>query len=214
MKLLKSTSQILITICVLVLVQSCGSSSKKIEDEQLSSFMLGGIYFINGYGGISNVEGMMNDAGYTSNAQLVSGYKEILEFPFESSQASGVKSMFRNLWDITDKASLLETLEDLKIRDGKHKSWDYARIVNNACMGFAVGWLTKEEVITITKNLLPLARKNYKNWDEYFSDFDKGRVAWNTNDPQAASFKALAENITKGEKSIYNILPLNNASEE
>lgn len=214
MKVFKKTTQILMIILSLFLLQNCGSSSEKIEDEQLSSFMLGGIYFFNGYGGVESVEKMMSGAGYSSNEELVQGYKEILEFPFQSSQADGIKSMFRNMWDVTDKTSLLETLEDLKTRNANHKSWDYARIVNNSCMGYAAGWLTKEEVISINKEILPLAREKYNNWNDYFKDFDKGRVAWDANDPQAASFEVLAKNIAKGEKSIYTILPLNTLEEK
>ncbi|GAA3509532.1 hypothetical protein GCM10022393_22600 [Aquimarina addita] len=213
MKLLKRTTQILAVILIVSITQSCGSSKEQIADEQLSSFMLGGIYFFNGYGGVDEVKKMMSDAGYTSDEELVSGYKEILEFPFETSQKSGIKNMFRTMWDVTDKASLLSTIEDLKTRDYKYKSWDYARIVNNACMGYAAEYLSKEEVIEIIKEVLPLAREKYENWDVYYTDFNLGRVEWNSEDPDGAAFKTLSENITKGEKSIYNILPLHTKAE-
>lgn len=212
MKLLKRTTPIFMALGLLFSLQSCGSSSEQFKDEELSSFMLGGIYFFNGYGGTKNVTNMISSAGYTSKKQLIKGYKEILEFPFKKAQASGVKSMFENMWDIADKASLLKTLEKLKTQKADHKSWDYARIINNSCMGYAVGWLTKKEVININKEILPLARKEYKTWDDYFADFEKGRIAWDANDPQAASYSALAKNITKGEKSIYAILPLNDGN--
>ncbi len=206
--------QLFIVICIIATFNSCGSGSdsNSIKDEQLSSFMLGGIYFFNGYGGESNVKKMMSEAGYTTKSELIHGYKEILEFPFDKAQASGIKSIFSSMWDITDKASLLASIEDLKSRDGDFKSWNYARIINNACMGYAAGWLSKQEVIDINASVLPLARKNYKNWDDYYSDFEKGREDWNENDPQAASFKKLAKNMTKGEDSIYNILPLNTST--
>ncbi len=213
MKILKKVTQILTAVLILATVHSCGSTAEKIEDEQLSSFMLGGIYFFNGYGGIDEVKEMMSSAGYTSNEELVSGYKEILEFPFDSSQGSGIKSIFRNMWDITDKTSLLETLEDLKTREYKYKSWDYARIVNNACMGYAANYLTKDEVIEIIKEILPLAREKYKNWDAYFTDFNLGRVDWNSKDEESEAFEFLSKNITKGEQSIYSILPLNSSIE-
>ncbi|TSE07006.1 MULTISPECIES: DUF1266 domain-containing protein [Aquimarina] len=213
MKLVKKTTQVLAAMFMLVMVSSCNSTAEKIEDEQLSSFMLGGIYFFNGYGGIDEVKEMMSSAGYTSNEELVSGYKEILEFPFESSQASGIKSMFRNMWEITNKATLLETLEDLKTREYKYKSWDYARIVNNACMGYAANYLTKDEVLEIIKEILPLAREKYKNWEAYFTDFNLGRVDWNPKDEEGEAFEFLSKNITKGEQSIYMILPLNSDKE-
>lgn len=208
MKLLKTTTQTLAIILLISLTQSCGSSNEQIVDEQLSSFMLGGIYFFNGYGGVDEVKNMMSDAGYTSNQELVSGYKEILEFPFDSSQKSGIKSMFKSMWDVTDKASLMSTIEDLKTKDYKYKSWDYARIINNACMGYAADYLSKEEVIAIAAETLPLARGKYENWDAYFTDFNLGRVEWNAEDPDGEAYESLSKNITKGEKSIYTILPL------
>jgi len=33
--------------------------------------MVGGIYFIHGYGGVNSVNGMMNNVGYTSDNQLI-----------------------------------------------------------------------------------------------------------------------------------------------
>ncbi|TMM56191.1 DUF1266 domain-containing protein [Maribacter algarum] len=209
MNVLKKTSITVFAILFALVITSCGSSDSQIKDEQLSGFMLGGIYFFNGYGGADEVKSMMSDAGYTSNADLVSGYKEILEFPFEKSQAAGIKSMFREMWDVTNKASLVETIQDLKTREHEFKAWDYARIVNNACMGYAAGYLSKDEVISMTQEVLPLAREKYPTWDAYYTDFNKGRIDWNENDPEAEAFQALSENMTKGDDSIFKIIPLN-----
>ncbi|MBI9062266.1 MAG: DUF1266 domain-containing protein [Marinilabiliaceae bacterium] len=209
MNLLRKTVQIFITLVMLSFLQSCNSSPEQIKDDQLSSFMLGGIYFINGYGGIDEVNNMMESAGYTSNEEFVGGYKQILEFPFDPSQKSDVQYMLENMWDITDKASLIETIQDLKTRDYQYKSWDYARIVNNACLGYAAEYLSKDEAIKIAKEILPLAKEKYKTWEAYFTDFNLGRINWNPEDEEKELFESLAKNITKGERSIYQILPLN-----
>lgn len=193
---------------LLVMNQSCSEDSD-LKDERLSSFMLGGIYFINGYGGNSEVTSMMSDAGYTSKEELISGYKEIFEFPFEPSERVGAQRMLKQAWDISNKETLLSSVEDLKSRDTKFKAWDYARIANNLCVGYASGYLTKEEVYPILSETLKLAQAKYQNWDEYFVDFDLGRKDWNLDDPEKEAFETLVKTITEGENSIYTILPLN-----
>ncbi|NHN25303.1 DUF1266 domain-containing protein [Flavobacterium jejuense] len=214
MNTLKKMKIVLVVLLPFLILQSCGSSSsEKIEDEQLSSFMLGGIYFFNGYGGTNAVADMMIDAGYTTDKELVGGYKEILEFPFETSQASGIKSVFKSMWNISNKEQLLESINDLKTREHTYKAWDYARIVNNANMGYACGFLTKEEVKKITLEILPLARKKFKNWDDYFTDFNKGRIDWNSEDKDSETYEKIANTITKYDHSIYKILPLNTDKE-
>lgn len=210
MKTLKKMKIVLITLLSIIMLQSCNSKTEtKIEDEQLSSFMLGGIYFLNGYGGSDDVAKMMTDAGYTTDEELVGGYKEILEFPFETSQASEIKSMLKSMWDISNKEDLLKSIEKLKTREHAYKAWDYARIVNNANMGFASGFLTKEEVIKICADVLPLARNKFKTWDDYFTDFNKGRIDWNKEDAESEGFEKLSKTITTYDRSIYKILPLN-----
>lgn len=196
------------------ILQSCGSSNssdstQELKDEQLSSFMLGGIYAYNGYGGIDAIVEMMKGADYTSDKELVNGYKEVLEFPFETSQASGIKSVFESMWEISNKEELLESLDELKTREHPYKAWDYARIINNTNMGYACGFLTKEEATKINAEILPLAREKFKTWDDYFTDFNKGRIDWNSEDPEGDSFEELSSSITKYENSIYKILPLN-----
>lgn len=208
MNKIKTCLIVLGVILTISLNQSCGSTPETLKDDQLSSFMLGGIYFFNGYGGIEPVKDMMSSANYVTDSELINGYKEILEFPFDQSQQSGIKRMFESMWDIKDKASLLASIEDLKTREHKYKAWDYARIVNNACMGYAAAYLTKEEVLEIAAETLPLAQQKYDTWDAYFTDFNLGRIDWNPNDEQGESFEFLAKNITKDEKSIYKILPL------
>jgi len=135
--------------------------------------MLSGVYFINGYGGNDEVTNMMESAGNTSNEEFVGGYKQILEFPFDPFQKSDVKYMLEIMWDITDNASLIETIQDLKTREYQYKSWDYARIVNNACLGYAAEYLSKDEAIKIAQEILPLAKEKYETWEAYFTDFKR-----------------------------------------
>lgn len=209
MKTLKAIATYTAICFFAVTIASCSSEKKQVEDKELSSFMLGGIYFLNGYGGTDAVATMMTEANYTSDKQLVEGYKEIFQFAFEKSQGRGIKSMFKSMWDISNKKELLESVNDLKTRDHNYKAWDYARIINNASMGYAANWLTKEEVKQIASEILPLAQEKFKTWEEYYTDFNKGRINWNSNDDQAASFEKIAKTITTYENSIYKILPLN-----
>ena len=207
MKTIKKTFYILIACIAIASNQSCGSS--EIKDDQLSSFMLGGIYFIHGYGGIDTTKKMISDSGSTTNEEIADGYKQIFEFPFETSQGAGIKQILSEMWGIENKATLLEQTEILKTREHDYKAWDYARLVNNLVMGYAAGYVTKEEVIAIIKDVLPLAREKYATWDDYYKDFNLGREDWSSEDPDKASFEDIAKNITNGEDSIYSIIPLN-----
>lgn len=208
MKVLKIT--LIAIICLFTtILQSCGGSEKKpIEDNELSSFMLGGIYFLNGYGGTDAVSKMMKDAEYTTDKQLVNGYKEIFQFAFEKSQGNGIKKTFKSMWDISNKKDLLESINNLKTREHKYKAWDYARIINNASMGYAASWLTKDEVKNIVQEILPLAKDKFENWQTYYENFNEGRIDWNSEDNQSTSFEKIAKNIITYENSIYKILPL------
>ncbi|WP_075343835.1 DUF1266 domain-containing protein [Tenacibaculum agarivorans] len=207
MRILKATVLLFTTIFMLT-IQSCGSKKEHLEDKELSSFMLGGIYFFNGYGGVEVVSKMMSDAGYITDEQLINGYKEIFQFAFEKSQGSGIKRMFKSMWNINNKKELLASINDLKTRTHKYKAWDYARIINNASMGYAADWLTKEEVKEIVQEILPLAQNKYEDWKTYYEDFNKGRIDWNTEDPEAKSFEKIANTITTYNNSIYQVLPL------
>ena len=211
-KLIKTLKASVLLAVSVFLLASCGGGETKeesLKDDQLSAFMLGGMYFYNGFGGIDAVETMISSAGYSSDKQIISGYKELFEFPFTTEQKSSIKSMFSSMWDINSKDDLLATLKDFKRKESKYKAWDYARIINNSCMGYAADYLSKAEVLDIIKEVLPLAKSKYKDWKAYFNDFDLGRKEWNSEDPQAESFETITKNVAKNPKSIYNLLPLN-----
>src|SRR5690606_41624039 len=132
MRCLLKTLLIFAGITAFVLSQACSPST--IKDDELSSFMLGGIYFVNGYGGIEATKQMISGAGYTTNEEIVDGYREIFLFPFDISQRNDIRGVLESWWDITDKESLLKQNGELKTRDYKYKAWDYARLVNNAAL--------------------------------------------------------------------------------
>ena len=209
MKNLKQTSILLLVIIgMMSFLNSCSSS--ELKDEQLSSFMLGGIYFIDGYGGMDSVaEILISDEGDTTDKELVAGYKVLLEFPFEPEQAADTQYYLREFWEINDKASLLEQMEVLKNRAHEYKAWDYARTVNIACNGYSAGYLTKEEVLAALKELLPLAQKKYDSWQAYYAAYNAGLKDWDAQSEQVISFGKLSEEILSHEKSIYTMLPLN-----
>src|SRR5690606_20564015 len=171
---------------------------------------LGGIYFVNGYGGIDATKQMISGAGYTTNEEIVEGYREIFIFPFDTSQKNDIKGVLESWWGITDKESLLKQNEELKTREYKHKAGDYARLVNNTALGYATEYLTKEEATKMVEEILPLAREKYKTWEEYYTDYNLGRQEWDPENDDTAEFESLASDITKGDDSIYTILPLHN----
>lgn len=180
------------------------------DAQELKEFMLGGMYFINGYGGVAAVEGMI--ASTDDTEEMVSSYREIFLFPFGTDQASGVKSMFSNMWDINNKADLEKSMTKLlttKDAENPHKAWDYARITNNACMGYAAGYLTKEEAKKFISDAFAQAQKEFKTWDEYLADYNKGRTTWDPESEDKADFDKITAELTKNPKGIYSLLPLN-----
>ncbi|MBE0390816.1 DUF1266 domain-containing protein [Flavobacterium sp. PL002] len=208
-----------VILTVTVAFQSCKDGAKDKEQDktvvtpeaqELKEFMLGGMYFINGYGGVTAVEGMIPT---TDDAEeMISSYREILIFPFGTDQGNGIKIMFRNMWDIHNKADLEKSMTKLltvKDTENPHKAWDYARIANNACMGYAAGYLTKEEAKKYISDAFALAQKEFKTWEEYMVDYNKGRFTWDPESEDKEAFDKITAELTKNPKGIYSILPLN-----
>ena len=190
--------------------QAESSDSDKLKDDKLSSFMLGGIYFIEGYGGQSAVNGMITS---DDKEEIVSNYKELLEFPFKpGAESAGAQSSLKSMWGVNNKEELIKTLGELKtgnLEKSTHRAWDYARLVNNACMGYAAGYLTKDEAEKFITEILPMAKKDFKTWEDYYADFNAGRKAWGGDPSGDKTFEDASKEILKGDKSIYQILPLN-----
>lgn len=185
--------------------------SRNTKEKELKSFMLGGIYFTYGYGGIDVVKNIIADKTrkISNHDSLLEAYKEIFLFAYEKDQKSEIFSDFESMWGINNSTDLINTINRFKSRNGLYKAWDYTRIVQIASMGYACDYLTKEEVKTIVLDLLPLAQKQYENWTKYHEDFIKGRIEWSPNNGEKEVYQKLADEITIYKKSIYAMLPLN-----
>lgn len=181
------------------------------EAQELKEFMLGGMYFVNGYGGISTVESMIPASDDTK--EMVDAYRQIFLFPFQPEQGSDIKKMFSNMWDVNNKADLNKVMIKLittKDASNPHKAWDYARVANNACMGYAAGYLSKEEAKKYIKEAFAKAQKEFKTWREYLTDYNAGRVTWDPKSDDKKAFDEVTAGLTKNPKGIYQLLPLNN----
>ncbi len=198
---------IVLMMALIPFLNSC--ESKESQDDQLTGFMLGGIYFIDGYGGMDRVaEILITEEGRSTDKELIEGYKVLLEYPFEISQKTENKSYLREFWDISNKNSLLDQMEVLKNREQEYKAWDYARIVNLAASGYAAEYLTKDEVQKAIAEILPLAREKYDTWEAYYAGYNDGLKDWDAQSQQVISFGKLSKDILSHSKSIYKLLPL------
>lgn len=194
----------------MVLLNACNNNTTKENgagasvgqaNEDLKGYMLSGIYTINGYGGIAAVE---ENVG---NNDEVESYTQLLAFPFEKG-AEGVKESLSNMWDINSKEDLIKKLGELLNNEkSNYKAWDYARLVNNVNMGYAAGYLTKEEGNEWIKKTLPKAKASFKTWEEYHKNFMEGRKNWSPDDEENGNFEELSKNISN--MSVYKNNPLN-----
>jgi hypothetical protein len=213
----KNVLKFTVIFCVLLGVISCkknGTDTPETtvltaEEIELKGFMVGGVYAFTGYGGVSEVETMANENG-TEKEDLVKSYHELLNFPFQKSEGASTRSTLKEYWDIDSKATLVETLEDLKnTKDPKnpHKAWDYARVVNNVWMGYSADYLTEDEAKKQISATLALAQKDFKTWADFFKDYNQGRLTWNPESEDKDVFTKASEEILKND--IYKMLPLN-----
>jgi Protein of unknown function (DUF1266) len=205
-----------------LLFTSCGSKktnegsekvsegSEKLTDTELSGFMLGGIYFIHGWGGNEEVTNIVKQNAGDDKAKIITEYREFLIYPFKSEAGESAKQTLSAAWEVNSKEDLEKNLKELQNDPAsKHKAWDYARLVNNVCLGYAAGYITKLEGSKYISETLPLAKAAYKTWDEYYADYNAGRKEWDAEAEDGKTFEKLSNEITKGEFSIYPILPLN-----
>lgn len=183
-------------------------NTNKPQDEKLMGFMLGGVYFIQGYGGQNAVNNMITTS---DKDEVIANYKELLEFPFKPEDGAGAKQTLDNWWGIKDKAGVIKTFDKLKAGDAEnpHRAWDYARLVNNACMAYATGYLTKDETAKYVAEVLPMAKKDFKTWDDYYKDFMQGRRIWDKEEAENKTYENVIKEMMVGEKSIYQLVPLN-----
>lgn len=184
--------------------------NRAIIEQELRCFMLGGIYFIYGYGGIDSVVKIIKQSTrkIADHDAFLNAYKEILVFPFEKDQEKGMKEFFETRWDIFNRENLIETIQRFKTREGKHKAWDYVRIAQIAAMGYACSYLNEKEVKDHLLELLPIVQERYDDWSSYYNDFLQGRATWSPNDEEMPIYKEIVSNLTTFERSIYGMLPL------
>lgn len=212
----RSILSIAILCCISIFLIGCSGSSnggaETIKDDELKSFMLGGIYFVQGYGGKKETDEYVAQYG-TSPEELHKAYTEIFILPFKRDDGAGAKRTLENDWSVNGKEDLIKLIGDLKghtLESSFTKSWDYARIVNVVCLGYCASHLTEAEAKQILKDLLPIAQKDYKTWNEYFADFATGRDKWDTAlSADKTAFNTLSVTITQGDHNIYQLIPLN-----
>ncbi len=88
------------------------------------------------------------------------------------------------------------------------KAWDYARYVNNVCLGYSAEYITKEEGEKLVADLSKDARSMYSNWDEYYKDYIMGLKYWGSGQENDAEYSKVCKEMMEGDYSIYKYLSL------
>lgn len=88
------------------------------------------------------------------------------------------------------------------------KAWDYARYVNNVCLGYSAGYITKEEGEKFIADVLIETRALYSNWNDYYNDFNMGLKYSGIDKENEAQYEKTAKEMMEGDYSIYTYLPL------
>ncbi len=289
MKHLKNFTFLAATLGVMA-IQSCGNNSKsdadrpandttekkstieaapkpadnKIKNDNLTGFMLGGIYFIHGFGGVGSVYNntVQAEGSEPTAAEMEKAYVENVIYPYTTSQGSQISSMLQSDWNVNNKEEFLKTEEwllneghqkefdtlknaftqnggdsaaiakldakKLKLDLNKEtlkkratfikdhlsefgnagiKAWDIARYVNMVCFGYATGYITKEEGNAMVAKILPVARANFNDWNDYYKSYELGLQYWGEAPEDNTAFSSLIKEMLSGDKkSIYTYL--------
>ncbi len=88
------------------------------------------------------------------------------------------------------------------------KAWDIARYVNNTAIGYAAGYLTKEESNAALAKLQPLVSGQFSSWDEYWKSYNLGRKFWAGDAEHDAEFDNTSKEMLQGDYSIYKYIKL------
>ena len=88
------------------------------------------------------------------------------------------------------------------------KAWDIARYVNNTAMGYAAGYLTKDEANAALAKLAPLVKGQYADWAEYWKSYNLGRKFWAGDEENDAAFDKTSADMQQGDYSIYKYVKL------
>lgn len=110
----------------------------EIKDERLYPFMLGGIYFFQGYGGAASVFNSMlkpSVSGTPGSAtfvkQLHEGYSSYFIYPFKTAEGAGCKSTLAEWWDIKNKEEFLATLTQLLAHGHQEKFINLKKLLDD-----------------------------------------------------------------------------------
>lgn len=245
------------------------TNSNKFKDDNLAGFMLGGIYFIHGFGGINSVyENFVSaESGDATADELKKAYTEHLIYPFTSAQAFEVKNMLKDEWGVADKEGFLKNqtwllkeghqkefeillqalkgqaingnvdtqtdistidIEKLNLGENKEtlkkrltyiknnytlftpsgiKAWDLARYVNLVCLGYAAGYITKEDGNKMVAEALTVARAKYSDWSDYYQSYEHGRLYWGEDTGNSVIFASTIKEMLNGsKKTIFTYL--------
>ena len=204
MKLVKKIA--LVILCI-VSLESCGQQ-EEYTTETLKGFMLGGPYISNSYGGLHKMNRQMGLANNSSKDDILKAYKKYWPFYFTTYDKEPCKGALNNFWEISDRDTILESLTILKEESSEFKAWDYTRAVDVATMGYCAGYLSKEEVNAYLAEVLTIVQKKYTTWKVYFDEYNKGRLDWNPDSPDAQEFGNMVLGLQNDATSIYKVIPL------
>lgn len=88
------------------------------------------------------------------------------------------------------------------------KAWDYARYVNNICIAYQAGYLSRDEATVWLRKATLAAQQSYSDWRSYYNDFLLGREFWGGGETDTPQFAKEVNDMMEGEYSIYNYMPV------
>ena len=172
------------SLALLLSILFLSSCSNKLGDDVLSGHLLMGPFTTTALSGdvVSQKLESLVDA---ADEELIKGYKDIFALPYRPQNGEEAKAVLSKDYNATDKMTsenaIRKLLEQSKSRD--YKAYTYSRAVNVANLAYAAGFLTEKEVAVYEQKVLKEAGANYSDWDQYLSDFLKGRKSELKEDP-------------------------------
>ena len=182
------------------------SDQSQATCDALHPTLLAGVYYYRGYGGVDEVDRLVQNYG----EGLIKGYSYFFINPFEDEHVGSVLAMLRHDWRITDVASLQAMLTKLKTQESEHKAWDFARAVHVSWASVRAGFISLSDAEAYQREILSLAQGKYPDWATYFSDFLAGRIAWDPENEYGgqAELEETVRDLLHSPVSIYKVIPL------
>ena len=182
---------------------SPSSDQSQATCDALHPTLLAGVYYYRGYGGVDEVDRLVQNYG----KGMIKGYSYFFINPFEDEH---VGSVLRHDWRITDVASLQAMLTKLKTQESEHKAWDFARAVHVSWASVRAGFISLSDAEAYQREILSLAQGKYPDWATYFSDFLAGRIAWDPENEYGgqAELEETVRDLLHSPVSIYKVIPL------